>query len=809
MAEARAKTSANPFVGPRSFRLREACFYGRQREIRELVNLITAERLVLMHSPAGAGKSSLIQAGIIPVLERTFEILPVIRVGRQVELSDSVNTATVNRYVLSTLLSLEHETGMESKQLNLPELAQRRLAECVQRRGANSQGRRKPQLLIFDQFEEILTIDPYDRSEKVEFFRQLAELLHRDRDLSDEEASSERLLPRWALFSMRDEYVAALDPYLRLLPMPLGATYRLDPLTPEAAQEAIQKPAEANGITFSDGAAGRLVDNLRRVQVQTAAGSSASSGVHSAHSELGPFVEPVQMQVVCYRLWERLQEEKIALVEPSHIDRLADVDNALAGYYADKVGEVARKSGVPELEIRDWFEKNLITPQNLRAIVQENVGLTLHKDVINELVNAYLVRREAHRGLSWLELSHDRLVDPVRRDNERWMVAHLSPMQLQARQWLRQGKPDTLLLRRIALLDAETWARQHAELMTRPDHEFLQACQRHSSLTDQLKSVMYRFALVTAALLVFAVVSAIHAWRQSARAEQESIWAKKESAFASEASHQANAALGLAVEAQDKALEQAKLARHSVENNLKLYHEVCLAAAKVVSTPDIESAKVELNKFNRGLDAGEYTPIIRSLSIARTLRDLLDTLDPAKARSETGLVKETVGEASLELVRAAIETWRENLKKTTAPAGDSSKVQEVQKQVMRDLLLETLCERATNVTQKIAAAPSLDKAKPFFPELERLYWAELYWIEIDEKEWRARSKDPITSSTLENAMVVFRERLKRHYALSLDERPHAEQEEIDRFKNLTDCANHVKTACDGLLQRHRKESRNE
>ncbi len=37
----------NPYVGPRSFLLRERLFFGRERETRELANLVTAERLVL------------------------------------------------------------------------------------------------------------------------------------------------------------------------------------------------------------------------------------------------------------------------------------------------------------------------------------------------------------------------------------------------------------------------------------------------------------------------------------------------------------------------------------------------------------------------------------------------------------------------------------------------------------------------------------------------------------------------------------------------------------------------------------------
>ncbi len=71
---------ACPFVGPRSFRYGEPLF-GREREIPRLLDLLMAERIVMMFSPSGAGKTSLIQAGLTPALrEEGFLDLPIIRV---------------------------------------------------------------------------------------------------------------------------------------------------------------------------------------------------------------------------------------------------------------------------------------------------------------------------------------------------------------------------------------------------------------------------------------------------------------------------------------------------------------------------------------------------------------------------------------------------------------------------------------------------------------------------------------------------------------------------------------------------------
>ena len=53
----------NPYPGPRPFKRGET-LYGRERETAELLDLLIAERIVLLSSPSGAGKTSLVQAAL-------------------------------------------------------------------------------------------------------------------------------------------------------------------------------------------------------------------------------------------------------------------------------------------------------------------------------------------------------------------------------------------------------------------------------------------------------------------------------------------------------------------------------------------------------------------------------------------------------------------------------------------------------------------------------------------------------------------------------------------------------------------------
>jgi hypothetical protein len=251
----------NPYVGPRAFETGET-LYGRERELRQLESLLIAERLVLLHAPSGAGKTSLIQAGLIPNL-------PVIRVNLDLP-TDLPAPEAANRYMFSTLVALE-EAVKPRLRLGLDELMMLSLDEYLSRRPREADTP-ESDLLIFDQFEEILTTAPADREGKLAFFAALGVAL-RNRD-------------RWALFSMRDDYLGALEPYLRPVPGQLEHHYRLDLLSPEAALQAIQNPARESGVDFTDEAASKLVDDLRQIRVQQPDGVTEIIP--------GPHVEPSQ-----------------------------------------------------------------------------------------------------------------------------------------------------------------------------------------------------------------------------------------------------------------------------------------------------------------------------------------------------------------------------------------------------------------------------------------------------------------------------------------------------------------------------------
>jgi GH25 family lysozyme M1 (1,4-beta-N-acetylmuramidase) len=457
-------TRTNPYVGPRSFQVGEKLF-GRDYELHELTNLLIAERIVLLHSPSGAGKSSLIQAGMIARLQdEGFLVMPSVRIGlAQPEVTLHPG---FNRYVYSTLASLD-ECLPEDERHNAGELASMNLPQYLD--DDRSRHTQPNLVLIFDQFEEILTIDPNDLSGKNTFFAQLGEAL-RDRS-------------RWALFAMREDHLPALAPYMRPVPTHLSNTYRLDFLNIDSAVEAIRQPAKLGGAEFTKEAAQKLIDDLRRVQTQLPDGS--------VRVEQGQVVEPLQLQVVCYRLWESLAPGD-TFIDESDIDALGDVDRSLSEYYNQRLAEIAKQSGVPERTIRTWFQDQLITSTGLRGqvLLEQGMSKGLDNNVIRQLENAHLVRAEKRGGSIWYELAHDRLITPVRESNEAWFDANLSLLQKQAAIWETQGRSEGLLLRGNELAQAEEWARQNGQDLNATERRFLNSCQqalRREQETQQLR----------------------------------------------------------------------------------------------------------------------------------------------------------------------------------------------------------------------------------------------------------------------------------------------------------------------------------
>jgi WD40 repeat protein len=575
-------TRPSPYVGPRAFERGERLF-GRDREIARLVDLVIAERIVLLYSPSGAGKTSLLRAGLVPELEKEgFRVLPEIRVTAELAaLGDAVTP--LNRYLMSTLLSLEKDVPPDRQQ-DLDALARMTLVDYLHRRraehGRQVSGNQDPpegsrqeagdgfgdnEVLIIDQFEEVLTADVTDLDAKAFFMAELGAALRNPH--------------RWAIIAMREDFVAGLDPFLRLLPTRLRTTFRLDLLKEDSARIAIQEPAQQVGVDFSDDAAQTLVDDLRKIRIP---------GRNGLTEVLGPYIEPVQLQVVCRRLWDRLPPgtSQITVVD---VEDVEDVDRALACYYADQIHAVVTKTGADERMIRDWFDQKLISEQGLRSQVINGpvAGAADGQRVLRLLEDARLVRAEARRGTRWFELAHDRLIEAVRANNVEWREANLQPFQRQAVLWQHQGQPLGLLLANDALTAADRWVREHSCQLTSTEQEFLAASHRARNERRREQRVRRLILGLVSVLALVAVFTAFLLFRQTQQAGSRALASQAMAQLAVDPAAAVETALA-ALDAASTLEAQVALRRSLAESHLRavLGGQTTSTSAKAALSPD-------------------------------------------------------------------------------------------------------------------------------------------------------------------------------------------------------------------------------
>lgn len=442
-----------PYVGATAIQ-DDRLFFGRGTDSEAVVDNLLAYRIVLLFSPSGAGKTSLIEAGVKPRLAKDFDILPTIRLNRKPEPGQIPENTVYNRFILSALLSLQTGADVQAHEV-LPSLVGTTLAGYLEENTIDHEDNKRT-LLIFDQFEELLASEPALKDEIVVFLEDLMTVLYDYR--------------YWALFAMREDYLAKLEPYLSYFPDRLSTHYYLKLLDKDNAIEAVIRPAGVCKVKFHLEAARKLVDELSIKRIPSAQGVIEQSG---------DYVEPVQLQVVCDNLWDKPRPDPKEIT-PEDVSTLANIDTALADHYNRKVSSVAKAFQIDERGIRDWFEQQLISEQEFRqqTLAGTEAQYGMNSDAVTMLINAYLVREDTRLNITWYELAHDRLIRPVKEDNKRWKRANLSELQLRAVDWQNNGNRESMLLRGAELIQAIAWADSHMGELNTIDEAFLDASKK-------------------------------------------------------------------------------------------------------------------------------------------------------------------------------------------------------------------------------------------------------------------------------------------------------------------------------------------
>ncbi|MCB0207222.1 MAG: SUMF1/EgtB/PvdO family nonheme iron enzyme, partial [Anaerolineae bacterium] len=184
-------------------------------------------------------------------------------------------------------------------------------------------------------------------------------------------------------------------------------------------------------------------------------------------------------------------------------------------------------AGVSERGLRTWFDKELITETGIRNTVFRNEASGRTGSMLNVAVDAlvrrFLLRTELRGGGAWVELVHDRFVEPIRASNGVWFPLHLSALQRQAVLWDEQGRSSGLLLRDEALVEAEAWAADHADDLASHEQEFLAACREAHEAAERERRQSRRIrmlAIAAMAITILAIGAAVFAFTKTHEARE-------------------------------------------------------------------------------------------------------------------------------------------------------------------------------------------------------------------------------------------------------------------------------------------------
>ena len=337
-------------------------FFGRDTEIESICSQIISHRSFLLYGRSGVGKSSILRAGLMPELQNQGHIVFTIR-----SFTDPLHQiAQALRGVIP-----EHTYDIAD---DLP------LTEIVDqfRQYAPDQSI----IIMLDQFEEFFLL-LNEQSQHV-FTEAIASL------------DPERTLSLRFVFVLREDMLAEMNRFKRVLPEIFHHECRLNRLSRDQAGQAIAAPARKVGCTFDLPLIERLLDDL-------------------AENE---DIDPPHLQIVCDTLYDARDEHNH--VTETAYEHLGGASQILTDYLA----RVLRRFNATDLNAVQQILLSLISTDEQRLVLRE-IELTarIHHDgridavslkfLIEELVAARVVRRRSQDGESWLELAHECLIPEV------------------------------------------------------------------------------------------------------------------------------------------------------------------------------------------------------------------------------------------------------------------------------------------------------------------------------------------------------------------------------------------------------------
>lgn len=498
-----------PYVGLNAFQEEhEETFFGRQALIEQSLQLLQTNRILFVLGPSGSGKSSLVLAGLLPILKHGG--LPGSKDWRYVQ-----RMVPGWNPLKNLLLKVNPEYSRNTEQL-AAEIEKLKkdpsyLIDLLEETG-------QPTLLVIDQFEEAFTICSDDEV-RTAFISSLTNLI--------EVPGSKHSV----VLTMRSDFENQILKFPDLVRLTEPAQVRVRPLATGDLHDAIVRPAKRVGLKFADGIVEKLVRDI-----------------------LGEDAGLPLLQFTLLRLWKMREKNRITWTAYKKLGSARVALSIAADELYDEMIPEDQDAAkwiflrlVRPAELSQEFTSNRVRRERLKkgGPAQDRV-----ERVLDRLIEAGLVRvtKGDVPDNDQIEVAHEALVRnwPMLSawlEDERVNLRQRLRLTSAAEQWKDHGGDPGSLLRGVVLKEAEEYqdrneledefvnasreaadqAERAKEIARERERELeeakLLAAEERATVAARYAGRIKRQLAAVIVLFMIAVATAVYAFKQTTRAQ--------------------------------------------------------------------------------------------------------------------------------------------------------------------------------------------------------------------------------------------------------------------------------------------------
>lgn len=363
-------------------------FFGRDKEIELLQDVISTEQLCTIYGSSGVGKTSLLLAGVFPKL-RANGCLPV-----YLRLGHDKSTKPYAVQIVDACLAAAQESRLVVKE-TCPALntsARETLWEWFHRHEfLNDSEKSIRPVLVIDQFEEVFTLG-VDKAQTEGWFDELTDLcancvpdvivnaLSDSEDDLDFQAANQS----WhTVICLREDFLSYLEEQTVRYPIFRQNRISIGPLSRENAIKAVLRSGSA-----------LLNETVAQSIVNYVSGSSGR-------------IEAPLLSLFCSRLDILRHKRGEAKLSMELVNEKKN--DILTSFYDETMDGISESS-------RNYLEATLLNPNGFRMPLQYDAAIQNGVSVpeIEQLVKERVLHKVTRDGVTWVEFSHD-ILTPVAR----------------------------------------------------------------------------------------------------------------------------------------------------------------------------------------------------------------------------------------------------------------------------------------------------------------------------------------------------------------------------------------------------------